>query len=83
MYLGMQGIDAKYISTIIQQTEVKALIDSGASSNFMSKETTGRLGIKQQVIVSVTASKADRRQFQNKVLETIEPVYIRIEGYAK
>lgn len=83
IYLGMQGIDTKYVSTTIQQTEVKALIDLGASNNFISKETTKCLRVKQQCIVLVTASRADGKQFRDRVLETIEPVYIRIGGHAE
>ena len=83
MYLGTQGIDAKYIPTKIQQREVKALIDSGTLSNFMSKETTECLGVKQRLIVPITASRADRKQFRTKVLETTEPVCIRIGGHAE
>ena len=83
IYLGIQDIDTKYIPTIIQQTEVKTLIDSGASNNFISKETIEYLGIKQQLIILITASRADRKQFQNKVLETTKLVYIKIERYTK
>ena len=81
--MDIQGIDTKYIPTTIQQKKIKALINSGASSNFISKETTGHLEIKQQLIVLVTASRADRKQFQTKVLETTELVYIRIRGYTE
>jgi hypothetical protein len=64
--LGIQGVAVQLVPTYIKNQETKALIDSGASGNFVSKEEATRLGLYLVRIVPVEASRADREAFQGQ-----------------
>jgi hypothetical protein len=64
--LGTQGVAARLVPTRIKNQETRALIDSGASGNFVSKEEATRLGLRLVRIAPVEASGADGEAFQGQ-----------------
>jgi hypothetical protein len=67
--LGTQGVAVQLVPIQIKNQETKALIDSGASGNFISKDKATRLGLYLVKIIPVEASRADRKTFKGQAKE--------------
>jgi hypothetical protein len=64
--LGTQGIAARLVPTCIQNLETKALINSGASGNFITEAEVTRLGLYKVPIRPLEASRADRKALHGR-----------------